>query len=55
MLHRCKNNDDMICEFILQLGVMIPGWVRNTVPYGVFLEFPGKLCGLVPRRVGRTF
>ena len=35
--------------------MMIPGWVRNTVPYGVFLEFPGKVCGLVPRRVGITF
>ena len=25
------------------------------MPYGVFLEFPGKVCGLVPRRVGITF
>ena len=31
---------------------MLPGSVKNLVSYGIFIEFPGGMVGLVPRQVG---
>ena len=30
---------------------MLPGSVKNIANYGVFIQFPGGLSGLVPKQV----
>ncbi|XP_064630324.1 protein RRP5 homolog [Lineus longissimus] len=32
----------------LQLGLMFPGIVKNTMPYGIFVDLLGNISGLVP-------
>ena len=39
-------------SLVFQLGIMLPGSVKNLVSYGIFIEFPGGMVGLVPRQVG---
>ncbi|MEE6485919.1 hypothetical protein FKM82_014452 [Ascaphus truei] len=36
-----------ICN--VQLGMLLTGFVKNIMPYGVFVEFPYGLVGLVPK------
>lgn len=33
----------------LQVGMQMLGWVKNIMPYGVFIDFPHGLFGLAPR------
>ncbi|KAL2086750.1 hypothetical protein ACEWY4_017809 [Coilia grayii] len=33
----------------LELGLELTGWVKNIMPYGVFVEFPHGLYGLAPK------
>ncbi|XP_044293915.1 protein RRP5 homolog isoform X1 [Varanus komodoensis] len=33
----------------IQSGLLLPGFVRNVMPYGVFVEFPYGLTGLAPK------
>ncbi|XP_067909300.1 protein RRP5 homolog isoform X2 [Heterodontus francisci] len=33
----------------LQVGMQMPGLVKNIMPYGVFVEFPHGLVGLAPK------
>jgi ribosomal protein S1 len=40
---------------IFQPGIMLPGVVKNIMPYGIFVEFPGGLFGLVPLQVSHIF
>jgi hypothetical protein len=34
--------------YIPQVGMMQPGFVRNSQPYGCFVDFPHQLSGLAP-------
>ncbi|XP_067297092.1 protein RRP5 homolog [Pseudorasbora parva] len=33
----------------LQVGMQMLGWVKNVMPYGVFIDFPHGLFGLAPK------
>ncbi|RXM27397.1 Protein RRP5-like [Acipenser ruthenus] len=33
----------------VQSGMMLPGFIKNIMPYGVFVEFPYGLMGLAPK------
>ncbi|XP_056628224.1 protein RRP5 homolog [Triplophysa dalaica] len=33
----------------LQLGMQMVGWVKNIMPYGIFIDFPRGLFGLAPK------
>lgn len=33
----------------LQVGMQMVGWVKNIMPYGVFIDFPNGLFGLAPK------
>ncbi|XP_077102303.1 protein RRP5 homolog [Siphateles boraxobius] len=33
----------------LQVGMQMLGWVKNIMPYGVFIDFPHGLFGLAPK------
>ncbi|KAI7811133.1 protein RRP5 homolog [Triplophysa rosa] len=33
----------------LQVGMQMVGWVKNIMPYGVFIDFPRGLFGLAPK------
>lgn len=35
----------------ITVGVQLIGWVKNIMPYGVFVEFPYGLVGLAPKAV----
>lgn len=35
----------------IQPGLLLTGFVRNVMPYGVFVEFPYGLTGLAPKSV----
>ncbi|KAF7689557.1 hypothetical protein HF521_012910 [Silurus meridionalis] len=35
----------------LQVGMVMVGWVKNIMPYGVFVSFPHGLFGLAPKAV----
>lgn len=37
----------------LQVGMVMVGWVKNIMPYGVFVNFPHGLFGLAPKAVSR--
>ncbi|XP_053306401.1 protein RRP5 homolog [Spea bombifrons] len=42
--------DDCVKEFSdLQIGMLLPGFVRNTMPYGVFVQLSHGLVGLAPK------
>lgn len=34
-------------------GLQLVGWIKNIMPYGVFVEFPYGLCGLAPKSVSK--
>ncbi|XP_036380286.1 protein RRP5 homolog isoform X1 [Megalops cyprinoides] len=33
----------------IQVGMQLTGWIKNIMPYGVFVEFPFGLVGLAPK------
>uniref|UniRef100_A0AAX7TTR3 Protein RRP5 homolog n=1 Tax=Astatotilapia calliptera TaxID=8154 RepID=A0AAX7TTR3_ASTCA len=33
----------------ITVGLQLVGWIKNIMPYGVFVEFPYGLCGLAPK------
>uniref|UniRef100_A0A8C8RC37 Protein RRP5 homolog n=1 Tax=Pelusios castaneus TaxID=367368 RepID=A0A8C8RC37_9SAUR len=39
----------------IQPGMQLTGYVRNIMPYGVFVEFPFGLTGLVPKAMSDKF
>ncbi|KAL7845723.1 hypothetical protein AOLI_G00239150 [Acnodon oligacanthus] len=41
---------DVVTSFSeLQVGMIILGWVKSIMPYGVFIDFPHGLHGLAPK------
>ncbi|XP_060588543.1 protein RRP5 homolog [Ruditapes philippinarum] len=49
LLSSAENKDEFVTSFApLKPGIMLPGVVKNIMPYGIFVEFPGGLFGLVP-------
>lgn len=36
------------------VGMQLIGWIKNIMPYGVFVEFPYGLVGLAPTAVSKT-
>ncbi|XP_076146093.1 protein RRP5 homolog [Alosa pseudoharengus] len=50
LLRACLERGAAATEFSgLQLGLELTGWVKNVMPYGVFVEFPHGLYGLAPK------
>lgn len=35
----------------ITVGMQLIGWIKNIMPYGVFVEFPYGLVGLSPKSV----
>lgn len=35
----------------IKVGIQLIGWIKNIMPYGVFVEFPYGLVGLAPKSV----
>lgn len=35
----------------IQVGMQLVGWIKDVMPYGVFVEFPYGLVGLAPKSV----
>lgn len=35
----------------IKVGLQLIGWIKNVMPYGVFVEFPHGLVGLAPKSV----
>lgn len=35
----------------ISVGMQLIGWIKNIMPYGVFVEFPHGLVGLAPKSV----
>lgn len=35
----------------IKIGMQLIGWIKNIMPYGVFVEFPHGLVGLAPKSV----
>lgn len=35
----------------IKVGMQLIGWIKNIMPYGVFVEFPHGLVGLAPKSV----
>ena len=35
----------------VKVGMQLIGWIKNIMPYGVFVEFPCGLVGLAPKSV----
>lgn len=35
----------------ISVGMQMIGWIKNIMPYGVFVEFPHGLVGLAPKSV----
>lgn len=38
----------------IQPGMQLTGFVKNIMPYGVFVEFPFGLAGLAPKAVSQA-
>lgn len=38
----------------IQPGMLLIGYVRNVMPFGVFVEFPFGVTGLAPKVVNNT-
>lgn len=36
------------------VGMQLIGWIKNLMPYGVFVEFPYGLVGLAPKSVSKA-
>lgn len=39
----------------ITVGMQLIGWIKNIMPYGVFVEFPYGLVGLAPKSVSKGF
>lgn len=39
----------------IKVGTQLFGWIKNIMPYGVFVEFPYGLVGLAPKSVSKGF
>lgn len=39
----------------IQPGMLLTGYVRNVMPFGVFVEFPFGVTGLAPKVVSNAF
>lgn len=39
----------------IQPGVLLIGYVRKVMPFGVFVEFPFGVTGLAPKVVSHAF
>ena len=39
----------------IQCGMLLTGYVRNVMPFGVFVEFPFGVTGLAPKVVSNAF
>lgn len=39
----------------IKVGMQLIGWIKNIMPYGVFVEFPYGLVGLTPKSVSDGF
>ncbi|KAG9262427.1 hypothetical protein AMEX_G24199 [Astyanax mexicanus] len=49
MLLAALSKDDVVKSFSeLQVGMIMVGWVKDIMPYGVFVHFPHNLFGLAP-------
>lgn len=35
----------------ISIGMQLVGWIKNIMPYGIFVEFPHGLVGLAPKSV----
>ncbi|XP_052401989.1 protein RRP5 homolog isoform X1 [Carassius gibelio] len=50
LLKACLEDDSGPKNFSeLQVGMQMVGWVKNIMPYGVFIDFPYELFGLAPK------
>ncbi|XP_063056159.1 protein RRP5 homolog isoform X2 [Engraulis encrasicolus] len=50
LLKACMEQGAAATEFSgLEVGLELTGWVKNIMPYGVFVEFPHGLYGLAPK------
>ncbi|XP_016326215.1 protein RRP5 homolog [Sinocyclocheilus anshuiensis] len=50
LLKACLEDDGIPKNFSeLQVGMQMVGWVKNIMPYGVFVDFPYELFGLAPK------
>uniref|UniRef100_A0A9J7X0S5 Protein RRP5 homolog n=1 Tax=Cyprinus carpio carpio TaxID=630221 RepID=A0A9J7X0S5_CYPCA len=50
LLKACLEDDSIPKNFSeLQVGMQMVGWVKNIMPYGVFVDFPYELFGLAPK------
>uniref|UniRef100_A0A673NID0 Protein RRP5 homolog n=1 Tax=Sinocyclocheilus rhinocerous TaxID=307959 RepID=A0A673NID0_9TELE len=50
LLKACLEDDGIPKNFSeLQVGMQMFGWVKNIMPYGVFVDFPYELFGLAPK------
>ncbi|XP_062399126.1 protein RRP5 homolog [Sardina pilchardus] len=50
LVRACLERGAAATEFSgLRLGLELTGWVKNVMPYGVFVEFPHGLYGLAPK------
>ncbi|XP_072513962.1 protein RRP5 homolog [Salminus brasiliensis] len=49
MLLEALSSGDVVKSFSeLQVGMIMVGWVKDIMPYGVFVSFPHNLFGLAP-------
>lgn len=52
MLRRALEEGAIAKDFSeVTVGMQLVGWVKNIMPYGVFVEFPYGLLGLAPKSV----
>ncbi|XP_051982643.1 protein RRP5 homolog [Xyrauchen texanus] len=50
VLKACLEDGIIPKEFSeLQVGMQMVGWVKNIMPYGVFIDYPHGLCSLAPK------
>ncbi|TRY56198.1 hypothetical protein DNTS_002546 [Danionella cerebrum] len=50
LLVACLEDKGIPKEFSeLQVGIQMVGWVKNIMPFGVFVDFPHGLYGLAPK------
>lgn len=50
LLKACLEDGNIPQKFSeLQVGMQMLGWVKNIMPYGVFIDFPYGLFGLAPK------
>ncbi|KAK7165863.1 hypothetical protein R3I93_005826 [Phoxinus phoxinus] len=50
LLKACVEDGNVPQKFSeLQVGMQMLGWVKNIMPYGVFIDFPHGLFGLAPK------